>query len=86
MRSGGTSRYCERSVHRPRQLRAIVHWQATLVALAILVIGVPVGIVLGRWIVQQLTGTLGIVPGVDLPRSCSSSSWSRRSWRRTCWR
>ena len=52
---------------RPRQLRAIVHWQATLVALAILVVGLPVGIALGRWIVQQLTGTLGIVPGVDLP-------------------
>ena len=52
---------------RQRQLRAIVHWEATLVALAILVIGVPLGIVLGRWVVQQLTGTLGIVPGVDLP-------------------
>ena len=52
---------------RQRQLRAIVHWQATLIALALVVIGVPVGIVLGRWVVQQLTGTLGIVPGVDLP-------------------
>ena len=52
---------------RRRQLRAIVHWQATLVALAILVAGVPLGIALGRWIVRQLTGTLGIVPGLDLP-------------------
>ena len=33
---------------RRRQLRAIVHWQATLVALAILVVGLPVGIALGR--------------------------------------
>jgi len=52
---------------RRSQLRSIVHWQATLAALAILVFGLPVGIALGRWIVQQLTGTLGIVPGVDLP-------------------
>jgi ABC-type antimicrobial peptide transport system permease subunit len=52
---------------RPRQLRAIVHWQATLVALGILVVGLPVGIALGRAVVRQLTGTLGIVPGIDLP-------------------
>jgi putative ABC transport system permease protein len=52
---------------RRRQLRAIVYWQATLIALAILLIAVPAGIVLGRWTVSQLTSTLGVVPGVELP-------------------
>jgi ABC-type lipoprotein release transport system permease subunit len=51
----------------PRQIRAIVYWQATLVALAILIVGLPVGVALGRAIVRQITGTLGIVPGIDLP-------------------
>jgi hypothetical protein len=49
------------------QLRGIVQWQATLVGLAIIVPGVPLGVVLGHWIVQRLTDTLGIVPGVDVP-------------------
>jgi ABC-type antimicrobial peptide transport system permease subunit len=49
------------------QLRLVVHWQATLVALAILLVGVPLGVALGRLIVQQLTGRLGIVPGVEMP-------------------
>ena len=49
-----------------RQLQTIVHWQATLVATTVVVIGVPIGIVAGRSVVQQLTSTLGIVPGVDV--------------------
>jgi ABC-type lipoprotein release transport system permease subunit len=50
-----------------RQLRAVVHWQASLVAAVILIVGVPFGIVLGRWIVMLLTNALGIVPGADVP-------------------
>ncbi|MEP6624122.1 MAG: ABC transporter permease, partial [Acidimicrobiia bacterium] len=51
----------------PSQLRAVVHWQATLVTLAVLVVGAPLGIALGRWILRRLTSALGIVPGADLP-------------------
>jgi putative ABC transport system permease protein len=50
-----------------RQLRAVVHWQATLVTSLVLIIGAPLGVVLGRWVVSRLTDTLGIVPGVDVP-------------------
>ncbi len=50
-----------------RQLRATVHWQATLVAAAIVVLGVPAGIALERRVVTLLTSALGIVPGAELP-------------------
>jgi hypothetical protein len=50
-----------------RQLRAIVHWQATLMTVMGLLVGVPAGIVLSRWIVRLLTTALGIVPGAEIP-------------------
>ena len=50
-----------------RQLRAVVHWQASLVALTITTAGIPLGIVLGRWIITLLTDALGIVPGALVP-------------------
>jgi ABC-type lipoprotein release transport system permease subunit len=50
-----------------RQLRSVVHWEASLVVLAILAIGVPLGVALGRLVVRALTSRLGIVPGVDAP-------------------
>jgi putative ABC transport system permease protein len=50
-----------------RQLRSVVHWQTSLIVLVTLVIGVPLGVALGRLIVGELTGRLGIVPGVDVP-------------------
>jgi ABC-type lipoprotein release transport system permease subunit len=49
------------------QLRAVVHWQASLVAAMVLIVGVPLGIILGRWVVTLLTNALGIVPGADVP-------------------
>ncbi|MBI5088108.1 MAG: ABC transporter permease [Actinobacteria bacterium] len=52
---------------RRRQLRAAVHWQATVVTSLVLLFGAPLGVVLGRWVVSRLTDTLGIVPGVDIP-------------------
>jgi hypothetical protein len=50
-----------------RQLRMAVHWQATLVAAVIVVVGVPLGISVGRRVVTLLTTALGIVPGAELP-------------------
>jgi ABC-type lipoprotein release transport system permease subunit len=50
-----------------RQVRSVVHWEATLTVLAILVVSAPLGIALGRLIVRQITGRLGIVPGIDVP-------------------
>ncbi|MEO5838700.1 MAG: FtsX-like permease family protein [Acidimicrobiales bacterium] len=49
------------------QLCAIVHWQSTLVAAIVLLAGVPIGILVGRAIVDLLTDALGIVPGSDVP-------------------
>lgn len=50
-----------------RQLRSVVHWQASVVAAMILIVGIPLGIILGRWIITLLTNALGIVPGADVP-------------------
>jgi ABC-type lipoprotein release transport system permease subunit len=49
-----------------RQLRAVVHWQVSLVAAVVVMVGAPVGIVAGRWVVALLTDALGIVPGADV--------------------
>ena len=50
-----------------RQLRTAVHWLATLVAAAIVVVGLPLGVVVGRRVVSLLTTALGIVPGAEQP-------------------
>jgi len=50
-----------------RQLRAIIHWQTILASVLVLLVGVPTGIVAGRWVVKRLTQALGIVPGAVVP-------------------
>ncbi len=50
-----------------RQLRAIIHWQATLGTTLVLLIGLPCGVILGRWIIELVTNALGIVPGAEVP-------------------
>ncbi|HEX2782615.1 MAG TPA: FtsX-like permease family protein, partial [Ilumatobacteraceae bacterium] len=49
-----------------RQLRAIIHWQASLVAGLVLLLGLPSGVIVGRRIVGLLTSALGIVPGAEV--------------------
>jgi putative ABC transport system permease protein len=50
-----------------RQLRAIVHCHACLVAAFVAIVGVPAGVILGRWVVRLITDALGIVPGAETP-------------------
>jgi len=45
------------------QLRSIVHWHATVAGVIALAVGIPVGIVGGRFVVSLLTDALGVVPG-----------------------
>jgi ABC-type antimicrobial peptide transport system permease subunit len=45
----------------------VVHWHATLTAAVVVAVGLPTGIIVGRWIVGSLTDTLGIVPGISVP-------------------
>lgn len=52
---------------KPRQARAVVHWQVSVVAVTIAVFGIPIGVALGRTIVRWLTDALGIVPGSENP-------------------
>ena len=48
-----------------RQLKAITAWQAAPTALAALLIGVPVGIALGRWAFRQFAHSLAVVDGTS---------------------
>lgn len=50
-----------------RQVRSAIAWQATTVALIAAGIGVPVGIVLGRWSWTTLAEQLGTVPDPRTP-------------------
>jgi hypothetical protein len=44
-----------------------VAWQAITLALVTLVIGIPVGVVTGRFAWRLFAGQLGVVPGVSIP-------------------
>ena len=50
-----------------RQLRAIIHWHASLVAGLVVLVGFPAGVILGRRVVALITTALGIVPGAEVP-------------------
>ena len=56
-----------------RQLRAIIHWQASLIAVLVVLVGFPAGVILGRGVVALLTTALGIVPGVEVPLIASAT-------------
>ncbi|MGB9113009.1 MAG: FtsX-like permease family protein [Acidimicrobiales bacterium] len=56
-----------------RQVGAKVYWQATTVTLVGLVVGVPVGIALGRVIWRAFALNVGVVP---VPVSISGKSWA----------
>ncbi|HLX89832.1 MAG TPA: FtsX-like permease family protein, partial [Acidimicrobiales bacterium] len=52
-----------------RQLAAVVSWQASLIALAGLVIGTPIGIVVGRSLWRLFAGEIYAVPATSVPVS-----------------
>ena len=45
-----------------RQVRATVAWQATAIVVAALVVAVPLGVAVGRWLWRLFSENLGIVP------------------------
>ena len=50
-----------------RQVLAAVAWQATALVVLALVVGLPAGIALGRWIWTVFASGLGIVPDPQVP-------------------
>jgi putative ABC transport system permease protein len=50
-----------------RQVSATVAWQATTLAVASLVIGIPLGVISGRWGWNVFADRLGVVPAPAIP-------------------
>jgi putative ABC transport system permease protein len=50
-----------------RQVRAVVAWQACFLAVAMLVVGIPVGVVAGRWAWLAFAERVGVLPRARVP-------------------
>ena len=50
-----------------RQVAGAVSWQATVLLAVALVVGLPVGVALGRWLWTLFAGRLGAVVSVSVP-------------------
>ena len=49
------------------QVRALVAWQSLFLALATLIVGIPAGVVIGRWTWTVFADRVGVVPQVRVP-------------------
>ena len=50
-----------------RQLATTVAWQSTVAVAAGTVVGVPLGIVVGRWLWDLFAGEIDVVPSPNVP-------------------
>jgi FtsX-like permease family len=50
-----------------RQVRAVVAWQASVILLVAVLVGVPLGILAGRWVWSGFAASLGVVPVTVIP-------------------
>ena len=66
---------------RKAQLLRVVSWQATALTSAALIVGIPLGIVAGRWSWALFAGSLGVAPA----RACGLWLWWPRPRWRCCW-
>jgi ABC-type lipoprotein release transport system permease subunit len=51
----------------PGQVSAVIAWNATTVVVAALAIGLPVGVVAGRWTWTYVASQLGVLPRPTVP-------------------
>jgi hypothetical protein len=52
---------------RPRQIRAVVAWQATVILFIATAAGVPLGVAAGRWAWTVFAASIGVVPSPQVP-------------------
>lgn len=52
---------------RPAQLLRVVSWQAAALTAAALAVGIPLGLVAGRWSWSLFAGSVGVSPGAEVP-------------------
>ena len=50
-----------------RQVAATARWQATILVLVAVAVGVPVGFLVGRWTWSVVAGVLGVAQDVSVP-------------------
>jgi predicted lysophospholipase L1 biosynthesis ABC-type transport system permease subunit len=51
----------------PRQLRRTIAWQANTIAALALVLGLPLGLIIGRWLWIAFTNQLGVETVITTP-------------------
>ena len=52
---------------RPAQLMRVVSWQAAALTVAALIVGIPLGLVAGRWSWALFAASVGVSPGAAVP-------------------
>jgi hypothetical protein len=52
---------------RPRQVRAVIAWQASTILVLATIVGVPLGIAGGRWAWTSFASAIGVVPATVVP-------------------
>jgi hypothetical protein len=67
------------------QLRAIVAWQTTLTLVIALVVGVPLGVAVGRWAWRGFAGSLGVAPVTAVPVLLLAAGCATVILAGTCW-
>lgn len=50
-----------------RQIRSVIAWQTTFTLAVAVAVGVPLGLLAGRWAWRSFAGTLGVVPVTVVP-------------------
>jgi ABC-type antimicrobial peptide transport system permease subunit len=53
---------------RPAQRRAVIATQAPSIAIAALVVGIPLGLVVGRVVWSSISGSIGVATDANLPQ------------------
>ena len=65
-------------------MREAIAWQATIILLVAVIVGVPLGIAAGRWAWISFAASLGVVPVTVVPGQALLAGSSACSWQATC--
>ena len=70
---------------RGRQLRAVVAWQTSITLVVATAVGVPLGLVAGRWAWTSFANAIGVVPTPSSGNHRPAAARPPCSWPGICW-